>query len=781
MARAATAGTSVAAASWGRKKWKRGLGLATPASGNVFDNGPGNETGLTVEIFVNSAWTDITPYVYYRNLVHITRGKPNETSQVQPQTCTMTINNRDGRFSPRNPLGAYYGQIGRNTPIRVSRLQNGVRRYRFYGEVPEWPTNADVSGADVYTDIAAFGQLRRLAQGNQPLRSTMYRSLGLGLGLGHQPTAYWPCEDGPNSTAIASGLAGGTPMTLSGQALPTFSSNTSFLSSLPLPLLSASTWTGTIPTSSTGDSNSVGFLLSIPPAGAVNGAVLLRLYTAGTIARLDLLYGTTGSGSLRLIGYDRSSVQLFDSGYVSPSIFPRFIGFNGLPVFVTLFLGPAAGSPGVVSYGVQFSSLYPLTPIGTNFVLSSGTLSGSIGVATSIIINPDGNINDTAVGQVFYQPNIDLIDNLFASLNAWITELPTTPTLAFGIGVSSGRFLRLCQEQNVQGAVISATGIYAGDATTMGYQLDDTFINLVQGPATSSGGLLFEARDQAALVLRERGSLYNQSAQITLDYAQHQLSAQPVPVDDDAFTRNNVTVTRIGGSSSIQALTSGALSIQAPPNGVGDYPTNYDLSLGADSLVADAAGWRLHLGTVDEPRYPQISINLRHSTFTGNLDLMNAALTIDIGDRLVVNNPPAWLPPDPISQIVQGYSETIGRFEHDITFNCSPESPYRVAVLGDTLLSQVDTDGSTLSQTYPLGTETTIKVATTTSTSPLWTTAAGDFPFDINVGGERMTVTNITGGSSPQTFTVTRSVNGVVKAQTSGTDVRLFQPAILSL
>jgi hypothetical protein len=104
-----------------------------------------------------------------------------------------------------------------------------------------------------------------------------------------------------------------------------------------------------------------------------------------------------------------------------------------------------------------------------------------------------------------------------------------------------------------------------------------------------------------------------------------------------------------------------------------------------------------------------------------------------------------------------------------------------VAVLGDTLLSQVDTDGSTLSQTYPLGTETTIKVATTTSTSPLWTTAAGDFPFDINVGGERMTVTNITGGSSPQTFTVTRSVNGVVKAQTSGTDVRLFQPAILSL
>ncbi len=65
--------------------------------------------------------------------------------------------------------------------------------------------------------------------------------------------------------------------------------------------------------------------------------------------------------------------------------------------------------------------------------------------------------------------------------------------------------------------------------------------------------------------------------------------------------------------------------------------------------------------------------------------------------------------------------------------------------------------------------------------SPLWTTTAGDWPFDIEVGGERMTVTAVTGTSSPQTFTVTRSVNSVVKSQYAGTDVRLFQPAILSM
>jgi hypothetical protein len=165
------------------------------------------------------------------------------------------------------------------------------------------------------------------------------------------------------------------------------------------------------------------------------------------------------------------------------------------------------------------------------------------------------------------------------------------------------------------------------------------------------------------------------------------------------------------------------------------------------------------------------------------VDLLNAALTLDIGDRIVIVNPPPELPPDPISLIVQGYTETLGVYEHDMVINCSPESPYEIAILEDPVLGHADTDGSTLAGAYPLGTETTISVATTGAAtgSPLWTTNAPDLPFDIAVGGERMTVTNITGAASPQTFTVTRSVNSVVKGQTLGTDVRLWQPMILSL
>ena len=76
---------------------------------------------------------------------------------------------------------------------------------------------------------------------------------------------------------------------------------------------------------------------------------------------------------------------------------------------------------------------------------------------------------------------------------------------------------------------------------------------------------------------------------------------------------------------------------------------------------------------------------------------------------------------------------------------------------------------------------------TTTSTSrtvnitagPLWTTT--EVPFDILVGGEQMTVTAVAGAASPQTFTVTRSVNGVVKAHASGEAVTLYSPIRYSL
>jgi hypothetical protein len=57
----------------------------------------------------------------------------------------------------------------------------------------------------------------------------------------------------------------------------------------------------------------------------------------------------------------------------------------------------------------------------------------------------------------------------------------------------------------------------------------------------------------------------------------------------------------------------------------------------------------------------------------------------------------------------------------------------------------------------------------------------GDFPFDILIGGEQITVNDITGDASPQTFSVIRSVNGVSKSQAEGAAVALFHAPIAAL
>lgn len=74
---------------------------------------------LGVDLFYDGVWNDITSYVYMRDKINITRGIPNEGNTADPSACTLTLDNRDGRFTPRNAASPLYGKIGRNTPLRV--------------------------------------------------------------------------------------------------------------------------------------------------------------------------------------------------------------------------------------------------------------------------------------------------------------------------------------------------------------------------------------------------------------------------------------------------------------------------------------------------------------------------------------------------------------------------------------------------------------------------------------------------------------------------------------
>jgi hypothetical protein len=628
------------------------------------------------------------------------------------------------------------------------------RKYRAHLEVPAWPPQQDNTGSDVYTPIQASGILRRLQAGTAPpLHSALRRGLKFATGS-TAPIAYWPCEDGAGSASIASGLPGGRPMRVTGT--PTFASYAGFTASSPIPLVSNSEWRGTIPQHSADTANVVRWIARVPAGGWTNGANLVSLHTDGAWSRADVFWNTPGAGA---------DIQAFDAnGAPVAASIAGDLAISGR-VLMSLELVPSGGS--------MVLTLYAMTQAGVITSVTSTVAATALGNGTRITVGvtPGGgqHVDDTAIGHIWYQGATDSLSGYLSLLSAWAGEAAGT------------RFSRLCSEQGVPFRSVGSLS----DTVPMGVQTQLQFTALLQECADADRGMMYEPRQAFALGYRTRRSLESQAAAVTLSYTAAQLSQPLAPTDDDQQIANDVTVTRAygGSSSSRQVLTSGALSTAAPPNGVGPYAITPSLNLGYDSQLDDAAGWLLRLGTVDELRWPSIGVDLSRPQLAGVFyDLQE----LDLGDRLAVTGTPAHWPPDGISQLVQGLTEvlagyTAGNSPFGISWQCVPESPYQTAVADDPLYAQADTDGSTLAANLTSG-ATSMSVATTAGKpTALWTTAGANVPFDVLMGGERITVTAISGSSSPQTFTITRSVNGVVKAHTTGEPVILFYPAIASL
>jgi hypothetical protein len=239
------------------------------------------------------------------------------------------------------------------------------------------------------------------------------------------------------------------------------------------------------------------------------------------------------------------------------------------------------------------------------------------------------------------------------------------------------------------------------------------------------------------------------------------------PSDDDALTRNRATVERPNGTRATKELITGPMSIQPPPLGVGLYDEAVTLNLAEDEDVEADAAWRVHVGTWDEGRYPELGVDLADPRIIADPVLIRDLLALTPGDRLVIENPPPWLPPRSVDVLVMGVSMDITPHHLRIVWSCVPARPYRVAYWNAG--HRWSAEGTVLSA----------GVSDTATTLPLtlpgqygWTHADGD--YDILVGGELMTVTNVTGGDS---MTVTRSVNGVVKTHAAGAPVALADPS----
>jgi hypothetical protein len=906
---------------------------------------------LDLELFYGGVWNNVDPYLYQRDQIVITRGRQNEQSVASPMTATLTLNNRDGRFSPRNPNSPLYGLIGRNTPVLLSEsmgerfllspggtagyldtpdsaalsitgdldvradawlplwesgggsgsgydlaskyaaagqrswrfyvfngylfftwsadgtalintqstipllygppsgrlsvratidvnngaggstvtfytstgtgiagpwvalgtpvvtagvtsvfdstallrlntvgsvltvsesriyaaeLRNGIggtvvanpdlrtqgagasgftdaagavwtvrgsasisnRRTRFAGEVSSWPVKWDVSGKDVYVQIEAAGPLRRYSQGDSPVLSSLRRGL---LTIAQPPLrAYWPMEELATAAYFTS-ATGGQSGTF-GTSKPALSSYSDLDGSDALPVFDSASATFSLGYYVPGapQTMQVRWVMWIDSAALpAAGTVLLRAYTGGSIARWDVI-AETGI-NLRLRAYSSDGVQQLDSGLLALDVYGRKVRMS---------LEATQNGTGI-DWGLV---RYEQGAAGGGFV--GGNLAAeTVLEVRNVIINPGAVAMAGAMfGHLTVESTASSLFDVLAQFNAYNGETAGT------------RLRRLCSENAIAFNWIG----YLAATARMGAQRSATFLDLMRECEKVDQGILSESRDRFGMFYRTRNSMFSQLTRLTLDYAAKDFSDPLVPVDDDQSTRNDVTVVRDAGASYRATLDVGALSTAAPPSGVGRYDDSTTLNAYLDTDLPDQAGWRLHLGTADESRFPSISAHLNRTVFT-DTD-RGTLLDLEIGDRVVGTNTPAWIPGRNIEELAIGTTEILTPFEHLIATNCVPARPYDVAVY-DSTAARYSSSGSTLVSGVAAGV-TSLSIAT--AAGPPWSVADGS--FNVLIQGEELTVTAISGATSPQTFTVTRAVNGISKALTAGATMELSRP-----
>jgi hypothetical protein len=687
---------------------------------------------VTVELFYDADWQDVTSDVYVRDGIKLAHGRADEQAQAPPSSGALTLDNRAGSYNPRNPESALYGKIGRNTPLRVAVGED----VRFVGEVAVWEPRRSLDGADAWAQLTCNGPSRRLGQGSKPLRSALHRELTSRANTGL--VAYWPCEDDSAATSISSAIVGAPPMTIIGT--PRLAAFDGFAASDPVPDVDGSTFVGDIPLYAVTGETSLRALVSIGENGATDGQQVIGLSMTGTAAEWRIMYNTAGGGSLNV------RVRDFDGGLIHNS------GAQDFDLDGTLFsLGLEIVQDGAdIDYELFVFTLHATG--GASGAAYTDTIAGeTAGRAKSVIAAGNIGLTGAALGHISVANDADFYAD-------------TADALLAHTGEPAGRrFERLCAELDL---ACSTTGDL-DDTSPLGPQGSDAFLDIAHEAAGTDLGILTDAVDAVELHYRTRASLYNQAAALALDFAGAEIAPTLDAAVDDQQVRNDVTAKRRGGGEYRAVDEDGPLGVDA----IGRYDTQVQVNVPGEGFLAHHAGWRLHLGTVDDDRWPRVSVDLDAAP-----SLTAAAVAVRPGDRITLDNLPEHIAGAGMaSLLVQGWTEEIGSHRRVITFVCTPGAPWQVAEYESAAgasENKYDTAGSALNEDL---TTTETGVGVETLVGPLWTAADDEDGFNIIVGGEVMTVTNVAAAvGAHQNFTVVRSVNGVVKEHATGAPVKLY-------
>lgn len=654
-------------------------------------------------------------------------------------------------------------------------------RVRFSGQLGVVPLDWDPTGTDVFSVATASGQLAQLNTVGAALQSCVRRYYRNNENL----TDYWPCEDNDGATQAASAVPGGRAAQIfdcSFGSQDDFPGSTGMLTFNTASSSFARFAAGTTPSATGATTVIFYFTTSGLPVSDVTFAT--AYVHAGTVRRWTVAIGATGFAHT-LIDATGATVA---SG---SALFGTGANPNGTTIAMCLQLSQEGGN-------VRWQNSWHAVGSTTFFTTGSGgaTFAGTCGQFTQVNYSvPNANLAGARVGHVV--------------ITSALTPIATTEFADVSNAFKGERFgvraKRLCAEESVafqwRGDIQATARVGAQTAGTL-------YENLAAGQKVA-GGILTDIRDYLGIEYITQQYLGNRRG-LELSYSSSHLSDVPTPVNDLRYLVNDFTASREGGSSARHEVTDALnrKSVNSPPDGAGRWEKADTYAAYDDTQPILLASRETHQGTWPQRRLPNLTVELSRSQISGTATLrgtlMRDVIALDLGDPVNLTGlSTAPIPPNDLLMAVFGYTERISNKMWSVRANTVPAGPYQVPVLGDysgrVPRMDVDDDTHSMLKSSLSSSATSFVVKTDASASRRVTkwvdstnfpdevgaAAVGDDPV-IDIGGEWMTVTDIgtaslSGGFNEQTFTVTRSVNGVVKAHDALSPVYLAQPFYLGM
>lgn len=640
-------------------------------------------------------------------------------------------------------------------PIVVTHKRFVVRLPQFIGETAKLEPLTSVDHANWRTNVEATSIRRRLAKGEKVLATALRRYITRGespFGLAD----YWPLDESATSATRTQNL-------LSGQSVQFIRGPVSGLGAI---------------------NYAVDTKLLATPTGAeltTDGRLQFNV-TPGDFSGTTG-YGFTwqqrvGPGSIGYFVLDTSHHQVFidfDAGVFTIRRSSKSI--VEIITLMTITLDTVIAQQGtdsewhMIGYGQRTSGADTIYEFAVDDYLVQTTATATTGLPNWVAVLAAAEPNSTmGVANV-----VAMQRSLF---NVVSGDFPYRHLRNIYLGRlyehAGTRFLRLCDEEDVSAMVVGAPA----ETPAMGPQRPLALLTLLDECVAVDQGSPFDPTGTLALGMRTHRATTAKDPVVTLNYI-GQVAPEFKPARDDQATKNDITAKRPNGGEVRVQQTTGPKNVGDPGSATGavgryDSTVSPDPNVDSDLNLYNQASWRVHMGTVDEPRFPTLKVNLLAEGMVANPTVLAAALDVAVDDAVTVTGTSARRTYDDVRLIARGKVSTVDTaYEHTITFNCEPYAPLDVALYGDA----DDRWGTAVSVLAAGITDSATSFTVNVTAGEPWTTAAGQFPLDIMIGGERIRLSAIS-GAGPHTFTVAsggRGINGVVKAHSINAPVTLFR------